>query len=246
MMTDVPGPRLAAGRDCEIFAVGHGRVLRRALDGRSLEREAEVMRHVAAHGFPVPEVFDADGPEIVMSRIDGPDLVEDARRHPRRLLDNARLLADLHHRLAGVPAPPGLPTHRAMPGDAVVHFDLHPLNVLVGPDGPVVIDWANARRGPPGADIATTWLLVGAAELPGRPSPARWAAGVARRAFLRAFLDEAGRAAARPWLIAVARQRGSDPHLTGAERSRMGRLARRAAAGHGSSQHVASVDESPA
>ena len=49
--------------------------------------------------------------------------------------------------------------------------------------------------------------------------------GPARRAFLRGFLDEAGRAAARPWLRAVADRRAVDPHMSGPERARMRRLA---------------------
>lgn len=31
-------------------------------------------------------------------------------------------------------------------GDKVVHLDLHPLNVIIGPKGPVVIDWTGASR----------------------------------------------------------------------------------------------------
>jgi RNA polymerase sigma-70 factor (ECF subfamily) len=49
-----------------------------------------------------------------------------------------------------------------IPGDAIVHLDLHPLNVLVGADGPVVIDWPNTRCGaaaarasPPGRQSLT-------------------------------------------------------------------------------------------
>jgi aminoglycoside phosphotransferase (APT) family kinase protein len=233
MMADVPGARLAAGRDCEIFAVGTDRVLRRSRDGRSLEAEAAIMRHVAAHGFPVPEVFDARGPEIVMRRIDGPDLLADVRRHPWRLRTHARLLADLHHRLGRIPAPDDLAAPTSVPGDAVVHLDLHPLNVLLGPHGPVVIDWARARRGPPGADVAATWLVLAAAEVPGRRSLARAALGMARRAFLRAFLEAAGRDRARPWLVALAAERASDTHLSRAERTRMHALAARDGAASG-------------
>ena len=62
------------------------------------------MRHLAAHGFPVPEVFDADGADLVMERLDGHD---DARptssARPWRLGRHAELWADLHRRLADVP-----------------------------------------------------------------------------------------------------------------------------------------------
>jgi hypothetical protein len=43
----------------------------------------------------------------------------------------------------------------------VCHFDLHPHNVLVSPNGWVVIDWLTAASGPPVADLARTLLLRG-------------------------------------------------------------------------------------
>jgi aminoglycoside phosphotransferase (APT) family kinase protein len=43
----------------------------------------------------------------------------------------------------------------------VCHFDFHPLNVLVAPDGWVVIDWLTAAAGPPLADLARTLVLWG-------------------------------------------------------------------------------------
>ena len=49
----------------------------------------------------------------------------------------------------------------------MLHLDLHPLNVLMGPDGPVVIDWTNARPGPPGLDVAMTALILAGVSLTG-------------------------------------------------------------------------------
>jgi aminoglycoside phosphotransferase (APT) family kinase protein len=43
----------------------------------------------------------------------------------------------------------------------VCHFDFHPLNVLVGPAGWVVIDWLTVAVGPPLADLARTLVLWG-------------------------------------------------------------------------------------
>ncbi|MGH9243379.1 MAG: phosphotransferase [Acidimicrobiales bacterium] len=226
MPADPPGPLLAAGRDCEIYAVGNGRVLRRARDGRSLDREAAIIRHVREHGYPAPEVFDARGPDLVMERISGPNLFDDAAGRPWRLRSNARVLAGLHQRLATIPVPDWLPAAEGIPGDAVLHLDLHPLNVLVSRHGPKVIDWTNAARGAAGAEIATTWLLMAAATLPETRIPRR-VLEAARRRFLRSFLDAAGRDAARPWLAAVVELRTRDPHIDPAELDRMRRLATR-------------------
>lgn len=41
----------------------------------------------------------------------------------------------------------------------VCHFDLHPDNVIVTPDGWRVIDWLNVGMGPTAADFARTLLL---------------------------------------------------------------------------------------
>ncbi|HEY2600327.1 MAG TPA: phosphotransferase [Thermoleophilaceae bacterium] len=40
------------------------------------------------------------------------------------------------------------------------HGDLHPSNVIVGPDGPVIVDWFDASRGDPIADIARSSLTL--------------------------------------------------------------------------------------
>ncbi len=46
-------------------------------------------------------------------------------------------------------------------GRGVCHFDFHPDNVLLGPDGWIVVDWITAAAGPPVADLARTLVLRG-------------------------------------------------------------------------------------
>src|SRR5205085_1357238 len=66
---------LATGRDADVFDAGPGRVLRRYRNpDRSSVREAEIMRYARDQGFPVPAVFDADGPDLVMERVVGPTM----------------------------------------------------------------------------------------------------------------------------------------------------------------------------
>jgi hypothetical protein len=48
----------------------------------------------------------------------------------------------------------------------VCHYDFHPLNVLVGPTGWVVIDWLAVASGPAIADLARTLVLWGQATDP--------------------------------------------------------------------------------
>ncbi|HET9060352.1 MAG TPA: phosphotransferase [Acidimicrobiales bacterium] len=56
---------------------------------------------------------------------------------------------------------------RTLPdGDRLCHGDFHPANVLGTLGTPVIIDWGDAARGAPAADVARTWLLLSMGELP--------------------------------------------------------------------------------
>jgi aminoglycoside phosphotransferase (APT) family kinase protein len=142
---------LASGRDADIFVLDAARVLRRYRDGRPADAEAEVIRAVHAAGFPAPEVFDVDGPAIVMERLTGPTLGQAMLAGQVAVDHGAQVLADLHARLHDVPWPGGEP---------LLHLDLHPLNVIWAPRGAVVVDWTNARPGPADLDVAMTMLIL--------------------------------------------------------------------------------------
>jgi aminoglycoside phosphotransferase (APT) family kinase protein len=219
------GPKLAEGRDSEIFEHGPTRVLRRARDGRSLVGEANVMRHVREHGYPVPRVFDAGEGWLVMERVVGTDMLAGLRRTPRGVAAAGKLLADLHRRLGAINAPEWLTPGPGPPGHRVIHLDLHPLNVMTTPDGPLVIDWANARRGDPAIDVANTWSLLACGEVPGGRVD-RAVAAIGRGLLLRSFLASLDRAAARRAMPALVEWRLKDRNHTDAERQRLRRLVR--------------------
>ena len=218
---------IASGRDADIVDLGEGRVLRRTRPPRRLTTEAALMRHVRAAGYPAPEVLEEREDGMVMERIAGPTMLDDLARRPWRFRQHARTLATLHRDLHRIVAPEGLPAPFGA-GDAVLHLDLHPANVLLSPAGPVVIDWANAARGPAGADVADAWLVLAAAQPPGG-WPLRLAVGLLRRAFVSAFLRAAGRDEAASYLRPVAEWRARDRNMAPAERATM----RRVAAAHG-------------
>ncbi len=218
-----PGPLLASGRDADVFAAGSGRVLRRYRDpARPVEVEAEVMRHVRAAGYPVPEVVDAAGPDLLMERVAGPTMLEDVGRRPWRLTSHAATLAALHRRLHELAPPPGLPRPFGA-GGALLHLDLHPANVLLGQDGPVVIDWSSASVGPAAADPAQTWVLLATSEVPGS-RPARAVLGLGRTLFLRAWLRRCTEPGIAELLPRVAAARRDDPNVRDGERAAIGRL----------------------
>jgi len=219
------GPRLAAGRDNEIFAVGTDRVLRRSPDRqRSFTAEARAMQHVAAQGFPAPQVHRVAPGEMVLERVAGPTMLDDLGRRPWRLGAHGRLLADLHHRLHRIPAFGELP-EGPVAGGVMLHLDLHPQNVILSPSGPVVIDWTNAARGAGPADVALTWLILAAfeADEPGRLRPI---IALFRRRFVETFLAAAGRAEARAVLVEVAAYRSRDRNIRVSEKVAIERLLR--------------------
>ncbi len=223
-MATEPGELIGRGRAANVYALDAGRVLRRYRTAHRSEAEGGLMRYLRQAGYPVPEVFGADGPDLIMERLAGPTMLDDLARRPWRAARHARLLADLHDRLHLLTAPAGL-RHPAGPGDRVVHLDLHPANVMLTPGGPVVIDWSNAGAGPPGADVAMTFLIMASSETDDLPPSIRPAVGLLRRIFLRRFLA-AVRDDHRPHLAPVAEVRLRDVNVRPAEAARLRRLSR--------------------
>jgi aminoglycoside phosphotransferase (APT) family kinase protein len=220
-----PGPLLAAGRDADIFEYGRGRVLRRSREGHSMVREARVMEYVRAQGFPVPAVEEvsADGLDMVMERIDGADMVAVLAKRPWEVRRQGRLLADLHLRLHELTAPEWLPDAPMGQGDRLLHLDFHPLNVMVGPQGPVVIDWANACRGNPDVDVAVAWVLMATGEV----STNRLLGAIlgrARATLVNSFLGSFDVPRVAQSLHASVAWKVADPHMSVAEQAAMWRL----------------------
>ncbi|MGI8524059.1 MAG: phosphotransferase [Nocardioides sp.] len=221
------GDVIGRGRDAEILDHGPGLVLRHPLRPRSLSHEAGVMRWLTEHGYPSPRVVEETAEGLVMERVDGPTMLESLTARTTR--GHLRDLAGLHAQLHRLPVPPGLPTPYG-DGPTLLHGDLHPGNVILTDDGPVVIDWTNASAGPAGVDPATTWLLLGAAGLPeGRIVAAGALLGrrIAVAAFLGAVAEGGEDVAAREALPAVLAERRHDPNMTASELARMTRIVRR-------------------
>ena len=188
--------------------------------------EARTMTYLAEQGYPVPAVeeISEDGRELVMERVDGPDMVAAMGRRPWTVRRQGNLLANLHQQLHGIAAPPWLPPAPIGAGDALLHLDLHPLNVLLGPRGPVVIDWPNAARGDPAVEVGLTWVLLASGEVP--TSAVRGAiVGRARSRLVTGFTERFDLAAARCHLKEVVAWKAQDPNMSAIERAAMWRLA---------------------
>lgn len=175
-------------------------------------------------------IEDLDGrPVSVWEHVDGPSLWQRIVDRPAQAEAAGTALAALHRRLMALPAPVALPRQadrlRAKvrlaagavdpgltavldlvpqrPGPACLcHGDLHPSNVLLSAEGPVVVDWFDASCGDAVVDVARSELLLhGApAHLPGADPDVL--AGV-RGGYLAALDDLPGLAERLPALRAV-------------------------------------------
>lgn len=165
------------------------------------------MEHARARGYPVPQVHEVRNDALVLERIEGPTMQQDIQMRPWQLPAHMRTLAELHDRLHEIEHPEG---------GTLLHLDLHPLNVILGADGPMVIDWTNAAAGDPALDPALVWVIF-------RTSGVPVASRLAARLFIRHF-DPDEIAAALP---AACSYRISDPNTFPRERVRVERLRRR-------------------
>lgn len=193
-----------------MYAIDEQRVLRRYRTRTVPAGEIRVMRHARAAGYPVPEVISSEGPDLVLERVVGPTMRQALERAPHELEWHARTFAALHERLFQIAPPDGI--RSISDGDALLHLDFHPENVLMAARGPVVIDWANAARGHWADDVALTVVIIAGVLLPD-PMP------TLARHFVEVYLAAFDRAAVRAHLPAAIERRVRDPNLSDDERA---------------------------
>ncbi|WP_329122682.1 phosphotransferase [Streptomyces sp. NBC_01465] len=146
---------LGSGRNADVYALDEGWVLRRYRDGMDATAEASVMPYLREHGYPVPAVRSADGPELVMQRLYGPTMLTALLEGSLTADEGAAMLGGLLEQLHAVPA-----RLSDDPAVRILHLDLHPDNVMLTPEGPVVIDWSNTAEGSPELDWAISALIL--------------------------------------------------------------------------------------
>lgn len=215
------GSLIGAGRAADVYDQGNGTVLRRYRSDRPSELEARMMTWLLANGIAVPAVHSASGRDIVMDNIKGLTMMQDLAKRPRLLLTHARTLATLQRQINNLEAPDWFPRHDGVTsGNAVVHLDLHPMNVILGPNGPVVIDWTNAARGDASFDAAMTYVLGSTYHSTNRIER------FGQRAFVGSFAMIRGRRPIRAALHNAVHYRLLDPNITTGENAMLKRTLR--------------------
>jgi len=218
-VTDPPGVPLASGRAADVFDLGDGTVLRRYRMPHDIDQEAKAMRWLRDAGISVPEVHSATGDDLVMELVDGPTMLADLEARPWLLLRHAATLARLQQQLNELPAPSFFSkVSPGTPGSAVLHLDLHPMNVLMSRAGPVIIDWTNVGAGDASHDAAMSYLLMSTFEVGGLRDR------IGQRVLVETFARARGRDLVAAGLSTACEARLADPGTTPAERRGVERL----------------------
>ncbi len=153
---------------------------------------------------------------IIYERVEGPSLLNELATRPWNVGRYGRLLAKLHVQIHDVKAPHDLETQRewatggipaseklaedlkarilhlldTLPdGNSLCHGDFHPGNIIITPNGPVIIDWMTVSKGVASGDVARTLTILEAARAP-EGTPLRWLLEVIRKLFLGAYLKK--------------------------------------------------------
>lgn len=165
------------------------KLFRDSVSDEMIVREAEASAHAAACSVPTAAAIGrqtSDGRRgIVYPRLEGATLMDWIRRNPMRAGWALNQMGEIHaamHRAGGGalrplkqvlatdiaygPAPDALQRAaiaylETIPdGDALTHGDFHLGNVMMTPQGMMVIDWSKAATGHPAADAVRSEMLM--------------------------------------------------------------------------------------
>lgn len=189
------GEKIGEGASADVHAWAPGQVVKLFKSGlprQVCSHEARMTSAVFAAGAPAPEVLAEVALEgrfgIVLTRLDGPTLLQGLRTGAATFKQAGAILANLALSVRKTPPAPEilclrdwfdgtlrlydgrLPKHiakevhdligRTPLGDGLCHADLHPGNVIMTTDGPRLIDWTNAVRAPAALELGFCHILL--------------------------------------------------------------------------------------
>ncbi len=177
-----PAPGGASASAWKVEADGKQYVLRLSGSAELATARLSAMAAALVAGLPVPDLVRRSstslGEGVLLSWLPGVPLAEVLLQSPAAARDLGHAMGAMQRRLHALKAPmnlravsvdaddpfaagrgiPGLPD-----GDALLHLDWHPLNILVDPASREItgiVDWDNARRGHPLLDLARTSSIL--------------------------------------------------------------------------------------
>jgi len=219
------------------------------------KQEAFIAQAINHKGLAAPkyiETVTVDGRiGIVYERVFGVSMLSLMSKNPLQTKKQAKLLAEIHSKINSRTGE-SLPNMKASLGrsiskcvflsdkmrakvllilaelkdaNSLCHFDLHPDQVLISKDGPVVLDWMTAFQGNRAADVARTLVLLQYGEAPHMNWIMRQAVNLVRSTFSRVYLKrylelctDVRLLEIKRWMIPVAAARLNDG-IKGEERA---------------------------
>lgn len=165
------------------------KLFRPAVSDEMIAREAIMSVFADSAGLPVaPALWQgAIGARraILYPYVTGDVFIDRVRRRPMEAGKLIDAMASLHASIHAVSAPDARPVkqvletdilygpasltaqrqmvdylHALPDGDALLHGDFHLGNIMMAPQGPVVIDWSKAAAGHPAADVVRSEMLL--------------------------------------------------------------------------------------
>jgi hypothetical protein len=194
-MQSLLGEKIGEGAFADVHVWAPGQVVKLFKAGvpRRLSRyEARITRAISAAGAAAVGVFDEVNVEgrfgLVLTRLDGPTLLQLSRSGAMTFEQTGAILATACISVHNTPPPPEVPSlrdgmegalqyqggllparittailsriARLPPGDGLCHCDLNPGNVIMTADGPRIIDWSGAVRAPAALDLACCHIVL--------------------------------------------------------------------------------------
>ncbi len=192
--------------------------------GENSIRERDAITILRASKYPAPNMVGelTDG-SIILEKPEGSTMLKDLTSRPWRIHKHARTLAQLHRKLGDIEAP--LSWAQVCPGSSVLHLDLHPGNVLITTDGPVVVNWHTVARGSTSFDAALTYVMLRTGETDSKLF-ARLVINTFRKTFAQFFAKAFGKEQIEKYLREAAELRLLNTNLSATERERVFALAR--------------------
>ncbi|OAB47174.1 phosphotransferase [Paenibacillus antarcticus] len=196
------GELIGIGNTAKVYRWGKTEVIKLFYDQSSAVNEgnnAELINNLKLRTPKYSGLVEHEGKMgIVYERIDGPTMLWHIEPSERSLSYNAKIMANLQCEIHNVENKilPNLKSEitnkvnnsheisndekqiiidmlKSLPdGNSLCHYDFHPDNIIISPNGPIIIDWLNLLVGSHEADITRTSMMIQSHSLP--PNAPNW------------------------------------------------------------------------
>lgn len=195
------GELIGIGNTAKVYQWGKNEVLKLFYDQNSAiieAKNAEIINNLLLRSPKYVGYVEYEGKQgIVYEKIEGPTMLWHIEPNEKSITYNAKLMANLQYEMHNVENKllPNLKSqitdkvnmsqemlkdeketildvlHSLPDGNSLCHYDFHPDNIIISPNGPVIIDWLNFLVGSQEADITRTAMMIQSQSLPPNAPP---------------------------------------------------------------------------